>query len=131
MIAMLSASLALVRPVGMTEKETADWLNVALDAVSHIPLHIFEVGARAARHTCTHHSQIVPAIVAETREAVAWHSRPKSTPVLRLVSPDTFAAQAPLPDPDTLMPGLKRIGLQKGWIVEGPDGLEWSKGSAA
>jgi hypothetical protein len=130
MVAMLSASLALVRPVGMTEQETDDWLSVAVDAVQHIPIHIFERGVRTARQTCTHHSQIVPAIIAATREAVAWFSEP-TRPVLRLVSPEEFAPTQPLPDPETLNAGLQRIGLLKGWIVEGPDGLEWAKDSAA
>jgi len=130
MVAMLSASLALVRPVGMTEQETDDWLSVAVDAVQHIPLHIFERGVRSARQTCTHHSQIVPAIITATREAVAWFSEPQR-PALRLVSPEKPACKQPLPDPASLNAGLQRIGLLKGWIVQGPDGLEWSKDSAA
>lgn len=132
MIAMLSASLSLVRPVGMTEGETSDWLNVAVDAVSHLPLHIFEQGCRAARQTCTHHSQIVPAIIVETREALAWHNRPKHGPVLCLVSPEKFAPNEPLPKPETLMPSLQRIGLLNGWLVETPDGrILWAEDTAA
>lgn len=132
MVAMLSASLALVRPVGMAEKETEDWLTVACEALAHLPFRIFADGARSARHTCTHHSQIVPTIIAVTREAMAWHNRPKESPVLRLVSPETFAPDEPLPEPESLMPSLQRIGLQHGWIVETPDGrLLWSKDTAA
>lgn len=127
MVAMISASFALVKPAGMTPKETRDWINVAVDALEHIPLHIFETGCRAARLTCTHHSQIVPTIVAGTKEALAWHNRPRVAPLLRLVSPEYFAPDEPLPDPETLMPSLKRIGLLKGWLVELSGGrLAWA-----
>lgn len=132
MVAMLSASLALVRPVGMAANETSDWLEVALDSLSHLPLPIFEAGVRAARRTCTHHSQIVPAIITETRVALDWHNRPKTSPVLRLVSPETFPPNEPLPEPETLMPSLQRIGLLNGWLVETPDGrILWAEDTAA
>lgn len=132
--AALSACLSLVRPVGMTEEETEDWLNVAADTLDDIPAHIVEAGARAARKRCEHHSKIVPAIIEETREALAWHNRPKAPVALRLVAPIDDAEplpDQPLPDPETLMPSLRRMGLHRGWIVEGPNGLEWAEGSAA
>lgn len=132
MSAMLSASLALVKPAGMTSKEAADWMEAAFDALSHLPLHIFRDGVRAARQTCDHPSKIVPAVIAATREAMAWHNRPKESPVLRLVSPETYAPKEPPPDPETLMPSLQRIGIQNGWIVEEPDGrLRWNEDTAA
>lgn len=134
MVAMLSASLALVRPVGMTAQETAEWLDVAFDAVSHLPFEIFEKGVRAARRTCTHHSQIVPAIITATKEALAWHERERPAPVLRLVGPasEPVAFEPdPLPDPNTLMPNLCRMGLSKGWIIERNGKLEWAEDSAA
>lgn len=127
MAATLSASFALVKPAGMTPKETKDWIRVACGALQHLPFHIFEAGARDARLTCTHHSQIVPTIVAGTKEALAWHNRPRVAPLLRLVSPEYFAPDEPLPDPETLMPSLKRIGLLKGWLVELSGGrLAWA-----
>ncbi len=131
MIAMLSASLALVKPATMTAKEAADWLDAAFDALAHLPLHIFRDGVRAARLTCDHPAKIVPAVVEATKDALSWHNRPKTPPVLRLVAPEKLGAGEPLPDPETLMPGLKRIGIQQGWLVEGANGLEWSKETAA
>lgn len=134
MIGMLSASLALVRPVGMTAGETQDWINVALDAVCHLPFEIFERGIRSARQTCTHHSQIVPTVIADTREALAWYNRPKAPPALRIVGPAEPVEprpKEPLPDPNTLMPTLRRMGLQRGWIIERDGRLEWSEESAA
>ena len=127
-IAALSGCLALVRPVGMTEGETLDWLNVAADTLADIPAHIVEAGALAARKRCDHHSKIVPAIIDETREMVAWHNRPKTPPVLRLVAPKLGEGQ-PLPDPETLIADLKKIGLAAGYLVQGQDGrIRWASG---
>ncbi|MFC0204714.1 hypothetical protein [Novosphingobium soli] len=132
MSAMLSASLALVKPAGMTEKEAQDWLDAAYDALSHLPLYIFRDGVRSARLTCDHPAKVVPAVIAATRELMVWHNRPKTPPVLRLVSPVVPPRDEPLPDPETLMPALKRIGLQQGWIVETSDGrLRWAQETAA
>lgn len=132
MVAMLSASLALVKPAGMTAKEVKEWLDVAFDALAHLPLHIFARGIREARLICDHPAKIVPAVVAATRDALAFHNRPKVAPLLRLVPPERFLPDEPLPEPATLMPALQRIGLQQGFLVEGPDGrLAWAKDSAA
>lgn len=134
-MAALGACLALVRPVGMAENETIDWLEVASDTLSHIPIAILEKGARAARGKCTHHSQIVPTIITETQEALAWHNRPGTWSTLRLVlpAPTTEAEPVPdlpLPDPNTLMPNLRRMGLSKGWIVERDGMLAWAEDAA-
>lgn len=128
-IAALSACLALVRPVGMTEGETIDWLEVAADTLSHLPIDLVERGARAARTTCTHHGQIVPAIIAETKETMQWRSTPKP-PVLRLVAPPP-RPEGPLPDPETLSQPLRQIGLSAGWIAERDGQLEWTEEGAA
>ena len=133
-IAALSACLALVRPVGMTEDETLDWLEAAADTLAYIPAELVQRGAALARRRCTHHSQIVPAIIDETKDALAWHGRP--APVLRIVAPAPREASrltlAELPDPATLQEALKQMGLEKGWIVERADGrLEWSEEDAA
>lgn len=130
---MLSASLSLVKPAGMTPKEAADWLNAAFDALSHLPFHIFAQGIRAARLTCDHPAKIVPAVVASTRDALDWHGRPKVTPLLRLVPPARTLPDEPLPEPETLMPSLQRIGLMKGFLVERDGRLAWAsdEGTAA
>lgn len=129
-IAALSACLSLVRPVGMTEGETIDWLEVAADTLSHLPVDLVERGARAARTTCTHHGQIVPAIIAETKQAMEWRSTPKPR-ALRLVAP-VPKVEGPLPDPATLSQPLKQIGLSAGWIAEREDGrVEWTEEGAA
>lgn len=133
MAAVLSASLALVRPVGMSSADVEDWLSVAIDTLAHLPLHIFESGARTARGRCTHHSQIVPAILDDTREALAWHTRPKVNWGLLLAAPEQKAprAQEPLPDPASMSGALQRMGLSRGWLVERDGRLEWSEDDVA
>ncbi|WP_067736277.1 hypothetical protein [Novosphingobium naphthalenivorans] len=133
MAAILSASLALVRPAGMSAADVEDWLIAAIDTLAHLPLHIFENGARTARGRCTHHSQIVPAILDDTREALAWHTRPKVNWVPRLVVPEQEAprAQEPLPDPASMSGALQRMGLSRGWLVERDGRLEWSEDDVA
>jgi hypothetical protein len=68
----LTACLALVAPVGMTEEARRDWLLVAWKSLSHLPDNILQMGCRAARQTCDHPSKIVPTIIAETKERMAW-----------------------------------------------------------
>lgn len=66
----LTACLALVVPVGMTEEGRREWLAVAWATLSHLPPDILAAGCKAARETCDHPSKIVPTIIAETKEWV-------------------------------------------------------------
>lgn len=134
LLAQLSACLALVRPVGMTEGETMDWLAVAADALSELPIDIAEVGCRKARLKCTHHSQIVPTVISETQDMLEWRRMSQARPV-RLVSvrPEPTPIEhkpEPLPDPESLMPSLRRMGLQKGWLTERDGRVQWSEDAA-
>ena len=46
------------------DKQTAtEWLTVAANEVQGIPLPVLRQAAAEARKTCTHHGQIVPAIL--------------------------------------------------------------------
>ena len=62
----LTACLALVVPVGMTEEARRDWLAVAWATVGHLPPDMLTEGCEAARRTADHPSKIVPAIIAAT-----------------------------------------------------------------
>lgn len=64
----LTACLALVVPVGMTEDARREWLSVAWATVGHLPADLLAIGAKKARETSDHPSKIVPAILAETRD---------------------------------------------------------------
>ena len=66
--AELTACLALVAPVGMTEEARREWLAVAWTTVGHLPATLLKIGAQAAREKADHPSKIVPIILAETRE---------------------------------------------------------------
>lgn len=71
----MSSCLALVRPVGMTPSEADDWLSVAVGEVIRYPASVLHHAAVEARRTCTHHSQIVPAIIEAADERMAHHRR--------------------------------------------------------
>lgn len=88
--ALLTACLALVRPAGMTDRDVEDWLRVAVQTVGEYPVHLLDRACLEARRTCTHYSQIVPAIVA--------HIEPILT---QLTSIEQFA-QPMLPPPRPL-----------------------------
>lgn len=127
-VAQLTSCLCLVRPVGMTEQEAEDWLSVALGEVLHYPRSVFVTAAAHARRTCTHHAQIVPAIIRHCEEAA-----PSADPLVKAVagvpaySPGT-ALPAPAKrrltqaDVDSMSPELIGIGLICGALVRDGDG---------
>ena len=61
--------LALVRPVGMSDDMASDWLTAALFEVRDMAESHFRAGCQRARSTCTHHAQIIPAIMQGRAEA--------------------------------------------------------------
>ena len=67
----LTACLALVVPVGMTEDGRREWLSVAWKTLDYLPADILHKGCEKARATCDHPSKIVPTIVAETDDWMA------------------------------------------------------------
>jgi hypothetical protein len=67
----LTACLALVAPVGMTEEARGEWLAVAWATLKHLPGDLLAIGCARARETCDHPARIVPAIVAETHALMA------------------------------------------------------------
>lgn len=62
-MALLTSCLALVRPVGLSDDNARDWLRVAAMEVAHVPADMLRDACSEARRTCTHHGQIVPAII--------------------------------------------------------------------
>jgi hypothetical protein len=71
----LTACLALVVPVGMTEEARREWLSVAWTTLKHLPSDLLARGCHAARQTCDHPSKIVPAILDATRESIEARKR--------------------------------------------------------
>lgn len=63
LVSQLSACLAVVRPVGMSDSAATEWLAVAAAEVRNMPKSAIDAGCREARQTCTHHGQILPTIL--------------------------------------------------------------------
>lgn len=71
----LTACLALVAPVGMSEEARGEWLAVAWQTLKHLPADILASAARKARETCDHPAKVVPAIFRESEEWMAIRRR--------------------------------------------------------
>lgn len=72
--------LALVVPVGMSQEDRVVWIDAAFTALKHLPIDLIEKGAAEARKTADHPSKIVPAIIAATRDDVAFRDRMAARP---------------------------------------------------
>ncbi len=84
----LTACLALVVPVGMTEESRREWLTVAWGTLKHLPPDALLVGCKAARETCDHPSKIVPAILKATEQMMSWkRDAPSSSAYVALPAP--------------------------------------------
>lgn len=59
----------------MGDGEAVDWLSVALGEVNHYPADVLDYATAEARRTCTHHAQIVPAVIAAAEERMAHRRR--------------------------------------------------------
>lgn len=66
----LTACLALVVPVGMSEEARRDWLRVAWGTLKFWPVDLLRIGCEEARKTCDHPAKIVPAIVEATQHSL-------------------------------------------------------------
>lgn len=86
----LTACLALVAPVGMSEEARGEWLAVAWATLSGLPADLLAIGCARARETCDHPAKIVPTIVAETRSLIA-----RRRAALRAADPEPPALAAP------------------------------------
>jgi hypothetical protein len=104
----LTACLALVAPVGMTEEAKRDWLAVAWATLKDLPPDLLSRGCKVARETCDHPCKVVPTIIEATRQSMAYRRRADVTDAPRLSPPDYVKpeeAAAILAEY-----GLKRIG---------------------
>jgi len=55
----------------MAGEDAQAWLKVAARELSYLPSDLLAAGCEQARRTCTHHGQIVPAIIKATDEMMA------------------------------------------------------------
>jgi len=70
-IGELSACMALVRPVTMSDDAVKEWLAVAANEVRGMRPTTFKAGCAEARKECTHHGQIIPKIL-NGKAAQGW-----------------------------------------------------------
>lgn len=119
----LTACLALVAPVGMTEEARGEWLAVAWETLKHLPPDLLARGCSKARAVCDHPSKIVPAIIAETEEQMKWRrsavhadepSPPAPVPPERRIETPMTAAE--IEEMNSIMP---RIGLATRYRPDG------------
>ena len=105
--------------MGLSAEETADWLAVASYELQGSPFGLLERGARHARRTCKHFSQIVPTIV----EFI--ENQPKAFKLDDCWN--GYAPQEQLPPPakqltqehvDAMSDQLRGIGLGCGYLIE-------------
>jgi hypothetical protein len=104
----LTACLALVAPVGMTEEARRDWLAVAWGTLKHLPSDLLTFGCQKARETCDHPAKIVPAIVEATRESMKFRKNvgQEAIPEARRIEPKYVT-------PEEATAILKEFGLKK------------------
>lgn len=67
-VALLTTCLALVKPVGMSDADAQAWLTVAAGEVRDLPMDILADACADARKSCSHHAQIIPAILKSCEE---------------------------------------------------------------
>jgi hypothetical protein len=129
----LTACLALVVPVGMTEEARREWLSVAWATLKHLPYDALAVGCQAARETCYHPSKIVPAILARTEQMMHWR-RESARRGLSLPAPSKRPVLERRGEPmsETDAAELNRILESLGATARyRPDGSRYSIGEAA
>lgn len=109
----LTACLALVVPVGMTEAGRREWLAVAWETVGHLPPDLLQIGCKKARETADHPSKIVPTILFEVRDMMKWRREEMRVPLLE-VKPCTPDQAERILDAegilDSVRASIKRVG---------------------
>lgn len=126
-LALLSACLTLVRPVGMTNGEVEDWLSVAARTVAHLPVDILDKACLEARRTCTHYAQIVPAVLAYGDQELAERRELRAPPVIRYTLPPVAEPRFRGPpirqaEIDRMNPEMIELGLKCGALERDADG---------
>lgn len=107
----LTACLALVAPVGMTEEARRDWLIAAWGTLGHLPPDLLKLGCKRARETCDHPSKIVPTIMEATNEWMGYR---------RQAVRDETTERIALPKPSYCTPEearkiMEEFGIKPSW----------------
>lgn len=118
-MARVSAVLALTAATGMTPGARTEWLTAAADALKGIPRDLLDRGVTVARSRVDHPRQIVPAILAEVKDA--WLARRGERAALRALSQLTAAPPDPSPPPARCTPDEARAIMAAHGIAPGAD----------
>lgn len=118
----LTACLVLTAPSGMTEEARSDWLRVAWMTLSHLPSDLLERGCKKARETADHPAKIVPIIMKEVEDDIAWRKRMQSGGPSRsyyeaLTAEPTEPEKPNYCTPDEARTILEEIGFRTKWRV--------------
>ena len=99
----------MVRPVGLTDDNARDWLRVAAGEVADIQTDLLEEACAEARRTCTHHGQIIPAIIKHSEDRMV--PRRKLAAIQRAAADEAIRRQhqQDLPAPDVWHPSQDEI----------------------
>lgn len=100
----LAGCFALVRPVSMTDDAAAEWLAVAANELAGYETCLLRSGTAHARRTCTHHGQIIPAIIKKMEDMTPWRM---GQPLDRRL-PNRVREQLPPPEIRGLIEGAAR-----------------------
>lgn len=123
----LTACLALVVPVGMSEESRRDWLRVAWGTLKFWPVDLLRIGCEEARRTCDHPAKIVPAIVEATKDTLdRRRDRGRGTDTLCIAGPghrkpvmDRRGEPMSQEDTDELNGVLERLGAKARYRPDG------------
>jgi len=106
---LLTSCLALVRPVGLSDENARDWLLVAAGEVGFIHADLLEEACAAARRACTHHGQIVPAIIKHAAERMDARNRLEAQRQQTEREEQWRKERAALPKPDEWHPTIAEL----------------------
>lgn len=112
----------------MSDDEAGEWLSVAASELSEYPQDIIASACKLARRTCTHHSQIVPLLVADCEDSMKTR-RFLARPAPPIPPSRQIAYEAPPPyvpmtqaEVDALPRHLVTIGVACGALIRDADG---------
>ena len=110
----------------MTDAEASEWLTVAASELAEYPQDIIASACKRVRRTATHHSAIVPALIADCDEAMQTRrflARPAPPiPPARQIEPPAPYKPMTQAEVDALPRYLQRIGIACGALVEDDNG---------
>ncbi|SKB32666.1 hypothetical protein [Sphingopyxis flava] len=128
--AHLGPLLTLIAPTGMTEQDRTEWLRVAADTLSGVPVDLLASSCREARFEVDHPAKVLRFIGSRIKEE--WDARRAHLARLERLANDAQRAPAtaaralednsPLDMPPeeirALSPALRSMAIGQGWLTQ-------------